>query len=282
MAKEVFKLNTKAGGYIRVGPGGLEDYTVIAQKTEKGEEEEVIVLSSMEGSDRWLHSILSRLIHAESSFVERSAVLDLITGWGGHAYQLAQEVLKLPPAVNGVIPTDGTKTPANVQDLIDRWRLAELNSLRFGPLGDLLPISERRNFLGDTFEHAWKRMEDRGYLYGENALENVHLGWEMATRRGRPDERGAIGFERQWLLEGRQFGTVEKSQVKLGWDLFVHGGPEERVQTFTPEPPSSPSANELNLAAMVKQLAAKLDRLEAEVGRLSETPVLGGPYNGKF
>jgi hypothetical protein len=33
-----------------------------------------------------------------------------------------------------------------------------------------------------NFERAWKKMEERGYQYGEDALEQVRLGWEMALR----------------------------------------------------------------------------------------------------
>lgn len=39
---------------------------------------------------------------------------------------------------------------------------------------------DARPLAGETFEQAWARMEKQGYQYGEEALEQVRFGWELA------------------------------------------------------------------------------------------------------
>ncbi len=34
----------------------------------------------------------------------------------------------------------------------------------------------------DAFRAAWAEMEAQGYQYGEDAIESVRLGWELAMR----------------------------------------------------------------------------------------------------
>lgn len=43
----------------------------------------------------------------------------------------------------------------------------------------LIPASISVSTSDDAFDRAWSCMEAKGYQYGENALENVRLGWRM-------------------------------------------------------------------------------------------------------
>lgn len=69
-----------------------------------------------------------------------------------------------------------------------------------------------------AFDLAWERFaRENGYLYGEDALENVEQGWELSELD--PDD-----FEEAWARTGCQFGAMEKGQVKLGWELHRKQG----------------------------------------------------------
>lgn len=49
----------------------------------------------------------------------------------------------------------------------------------------------RRAVEGKTFEEAWARMEALGYQYGEDALEQVRLGWDLRETTA-ANERNAV------------------------------------------------------------------------------------------
>lgn len=41
-------------------------------------------------------------------------------------------------------------------------------------------LQDKIDLRKETFEEAWARMEAEGYIYGDDALEQVRFGWEMA------------------------------------------------------------------------------------------------------
>lgn len=45
-----------------------------------------------------------------------------------------------------------------------------------------------------TFEQAWAEKEAEGYQYGEDALQGVHFGWEIAMKAVAEDD-GALPFK---------------------------------------------------------------------------------------
>ena len=59
---------------------------------------------------------------------------------------------------------------------------------RFGRIVDFV----RESSCAVTFEHAWAEKEREGYQYGEDALEQVRFGWEIAMAAG---ARTCVGIE---------------------------------------------------------------------------------------
>ena len=54
----------------------------------------------------------------------------------------------------------------------------------------LVPASSVRTEQAPTFEQVWAQKEREGYSYGEDALEQVRFGWELAQKAGVRAEQG--------------------------------------------------------------------------------------------
>jgi len=81
-----------------------------------------------------------------------------------------------------------------------------------------------------TFEEAWAKKEAAGYQYGQDALEQVRVGWDLAME-ARADGM-EFQFEREWAkgeAKGIQYGSEAMRQVRFGWMIAM----EERG---TPKP----------------------------------------------
>ncbi len=48
---------------------------------------------------------------------------------------------------------------------------------------------ENDRALSRSFEEAWAEKEKEGYQYGEDALEQVHFGWELAMNAIKGEQR---------------------------------------------------------------------------------------------
>ena len=79
-------------------------------------------------------------------------------------------------------------TPAMGFDGADVDRLIEI-AKHFAEGAEAERASQTREAV--TFEDAWAEKEEIGFHYGEDALENVRLGWDMA--RAAFNARGAGG-----------------------------------------------------------------------------------------
>lgn len=102
------------------------------------------------------------------------------------------------------------------------------------------------------FIDAWRVMESNGFMYGEDALENVHLGWKLAWQLAQaaspahtpaPDTRLPEGMVR-W--EGGDAAPADWDGGPVQWtDCIAGAGPKHfgwqnqtgiRIIAYTPHP----------------------------------------------
>lgn len=70
-----------------------------------------------------------------------------------------------------------------------------------------------------TFEEAWQQMIDRGYIYGQDALEQVAFGYELAVAtRCFPNDEPFV-----WLGPSNQLYWTKVSDIHV--PLYIHPDP---------------------------------------------------------
>lgn len=63
-------------------------------------------------------------------------------------------------------------------------------------------VARLRAPIAESFEEAWAAMEAQGYRYGEDALEQVRFGWELAFERA-AELKAGLQKAREALLHWR-------------------------------------------------------------------------------
>jgi hypothetical protein len=75
-----------------------------------------------------------------------------------------------------------------------------------------------------TFEEAWAKQAAAGYSYGEDALERVHFGWEIATAVLAAGTSKTATFEEEWAKQaaaGYRYGEFALREVHFGWKIAM-------------------------------------------------------------
>lgn len=114
-------------------------------------------------------------------------------------------------------------------------------------------IDQAQQILEDTFEKAWAEKEREGYQYGQDALEQVSFGWELAR-----DKVVACAHTFLKLVFSFKNSTYIKELEEIRQVLEAASIP----------------AHGVGLAKRVKQLIEQRDKVEAEAQKLSEALIL--------
>lgn len=99
--------------------------------------------------------------------------VDIPTAWGVPGFAVEVRFLQEVLAAAGY-------------ELVRNYSLARREAARRAVPSEAVPPPARRDQecsapAPRTFEQAWARMQARGYQYGSDALEQVRMGWELAT-----------------------------------------------------------------------------------------------------